>query len=626
MDDLDFSKLTIKEVYSNEVITRIMSEEDALTREQMGFDLLDRADEFGEKTKKRVERMLKAGEQKRKDTIKQWEKSGVETSCNYTKFGDEFPPLLCGKWQADMRGVYNPDAIPKDRCACPHPIFPFAFFTNVEDGTRKVQLAFYRFGRWHHPIFPKGVVSNKAKITELSNYGISVTSETAKSLVEYLFDVENLNYGRIQESRSTAKMGWCEDGFMPYDSQLVFDRDGRFDTLYSTITSAGDRQKWMDFVLSIRASGRIEPRLVMAASLASVLLKPCGLLPFWVDLWGTSGGGKSICGMLAASIWADPEIGKYVSKFDSTIPAFEAKAGFLNHLPFVIDDTAEIRKRLKDDFSQLIYQLASGEGKERSNTKLGLAQKTTWDNIIICSGESPIITDQLQGGAVNRVLEYEVDEGKIFPDGQKAATLLRNNYGFIGREFINVLNHAGTDNVLDLQQTIFNQIKNDQYEDKQLLSLSAILTADSIAERFIFKDGIELSFTDLEKLLTNKNSMSENERCYEYIINECMINDSKFYSYGKKEQYGEIWGRYINDKDGGECVAIIPNKLNEICVGGGFSAKAFMAWAGKKGILIKDSRGCPSKQVRIGDKQPKCYVLKLPEEILEETDDDFIEI
>lgn len=620
MDSIDFSTLTAKELYSEEVICKIMDEPDPLIREQLGFDLIDRAAEFGSEIKKRVERMLKLAEKDMTSRENERKKSKKQKSFERTTdFGDAYPEMKCGNWIANMDGIYNPDAMPDNRVACPHPILPAEVITNVEDGMQKVRLAFYRQGRWREQIVSKAVIAQRSKIPELAVFGIAVTSETAKSLVKYLADIEQLNIETIPEVRATAKMGWCEDGFMPYTSELAFDKDGRFDTLFNTITTAGSRKKWMDFVLSIRASGRVEPRLAMAASLASVLIKPCGLLPFWVDLWGRSGGGKSVCGMLAASIWADPEMGKFISNFDDTLAAFEGKANFLNNLPFIIDDTARLKKNYKDDFSQLIYQLASGEGRGRSNTKLGLEPKKTWKNIIICSGENPIITDQLRGGAINRLLEYEVDEGDIFPDGQAAATLLINNYGFIGREFVDVLCKLGMDEVMRTQQECFKLIRNEEYEDKQLRSLSAILTADLIATKYIFKDNKRLSFDELKKALTDKHTLSENERCYEYIISECDVNNSKFYN-GKLDQVIiEAWGRiYVDKVTDKNCYAIHTNVFKRICKEGGFNDKAFISWALKNGILIGDTNNKPTKVIKFGLDCSRCYVLVRPEEAAEE--------
>lgn len=623
---MDFSKLTGKELYSDEVISFVMDEEDALIREQLGFDLLDRAAEFGDKIEKRVERMLKIAEKDRAAKDREKKKTSSRKNENYTDFGERYPAMKCGSWCADENGIYNPDLMPDCRLACPHPILPAEVITNVEDGTQKVKIAFKRCGIWKERIVPKVIIANRSKIPELSGVGIAVTSETAKSLVRYLAEVEQLNLEVIPEIRATAKMGWCEDGFMPYFSSLAFDKDGRFDSLYEHIGQGGSKQKWFDFVRDVRQNGRIEPRIAMAASLASVLIKPCGLLPFWVDIWGKTGGGKSICGMLAASIWADPEIGKYIITADATISAFEARAGFLNHLPFVIDDTAKVRKKLKDDFSELIYQLANGEGKGRSNTKLGLAHKNTWNNVILCSGESPIITDQLQGGAINRVLEYKTDDGDIFEDGQYAATLLRGNYGFFGKLFIEKVMEIGADEILRMQQETFKTIKSEEYEEKQLRSLSVLLVADKIATEHFFKDGKGLTFDEVKKCLTDKDILSENERCYEYILGECAVNENKLVPTGRDGEYtGEIWGKYFCDASGKECLALITNVLKRICNNGGYSSKSFLAWAEEKGVLLTDARGAPSRTVSISsEKKQKCYVLHVPDELLENLDDDFV--
>ena len=610
-----YEECSKEELYSEEIICQIMDEADPLIREQMKFDLLDRAEEFGKTIAKRVESMLKIAEKDMKQRAKSEQQQSNKPHENFTDYLN-VEPMRCGKWEANMQGVYNPIAFYDDRLVCSHPIYPEEIITNVEDNTQKIRLVFYRFGRWQQRIIPKDIVASRNKITELSKIGVDVNSETAKNLVLFLSDMERLNIDTIPEVRATAKMGWTEDGFMPYTSELAFDKDGRFDSLFDTVSSKGSREKWIKFVKQIRSFGRVEPRLVMAASLASVLIKPCGLLPFWVDIWGKTGGGKSICGMFAASVWADPEIGKYISKFDSTISAFEARAGFLNHLPFVIDDTAEIRRRMKDDFSQLIYQLASGEGRERSNTKLGLAHKTTWSNVIICSGESPVITDNLQGGAVNRVIEYEVDDGDIFPDGQYAATLLRSNYGFIGSEFFKLIDEIGFEKVLEIQRECFSSIKNEKYEDKQLLSISAILTADMIATEFIFKDDKALTFAELEKALTDKKSLSENERCYEYILGEVAANDKKFTPNDFGDYAGECWGRTVmEDRGKTECVAILSNVFRRMCESGGYSERAFTSWALKKGLLYPDASGRASKGVRLKefDSAKRCYVLKVPE-------------
>ncbi len=630
----DYSVLSQKEIFSDEVINEVMEETDGVTREQMKFDLIDRAADFGKKFEARMVSLLKVAEKELKkaqsSTVKPHSDSGPQNITQFVGLPPQYQNLKCGKWQADMSGIRDITAPYGDQVICAHPIIPVETIINVDGGPQKTKLLFNRGYKWEEFTVNKSVISGRNKITELADVGIAVNSENAKGLIKYLSTVETLNYDEMPKVRATAKMGWCEDGFMPYTSDLEFDRTSGFDTLFDTIQPRGSFSKWMDFVKEARKSGRIEPRLALAASFSSVLLKVCGLLPFWVDFWGTSGGGKSICGMLAASVWADPEFGKYISKFDFTAVGMEAKSAFLNNLPFVIDDTAEMKKRLKDDFTSVIYQLASGSGKERSNVKLALAEKKTWLNCIICSGESPIVSDQSQAGAINRVLEFEVDEGHIFEDGQAAATLLRANYGFAGPLFVSTVDSLSKETVAEMQREQFNAIKSDDYEDKQLLSLSVLLTADKIATEHIFKDGLYLSFEDLERTLTDKNTMSENERCYEYILGEVSVNSVKFMEC-RGDNFSETWGKYFSDKKhGGEFVAILANVMQRMCQSGNFNLKAFTAWAIKKGILQVDKANKKaSKLVKMPDGHPqRCYVLKLPDTpigvFLEEFEDDII--
>ena len=615
---IDLDTLSGKELYSDAVINAVMDEPDPVTREQLKYDLMDHAEAFGPKIVKRVEQLLKIAE---KDLQQKMKGRGVNVdSDNYTQFGNRYPEMRCGKWEADLQGIRNPAAPEAERKVCSHPILPTEIVTNIDDGSQKVRLAWLRRGRWQEKLADRGIISNKNKITELASFGVDVTSETARGLVKYLSDIENLNFDDIPEIRATARMGWMEDGFMPYTSDLTFDDDGRFSRVYETLNEYGDPAAWYRFVGEIRKSGRIEPRAAMAVSFASVLIKPCGLLPFWFDIWGQSGGGKSVCGMLAASIWADPEIGKYIATFDATKVGFDVLCGFLNHLPLIIDDTAQIRKIMKDDFSPMVYKLASGEGRTRSNTNLGIAKKETWRNAIFCTGESPIISDSMQGGAVNRILEYETDSGDIFQDGQGAAAFLRNNYGFAGREFIRLLDDIGLDTAVKLQRECFESIRDPAYEDKQLLSLSVLLTADRIAADYLFKDGIYLSFADLEKALTDKNTLSEHARCYDYLLNECSINANRFQTNSFGDYSGEVWGRYETAPDGSEYVLIQKNIFNRLCAEGGFSEKAFLSWAAKRRLILRDSQGKNTVPKRIASRNTRCVCLKCREELPEPAD------
>ena len=88
----------------------------------------------------------------------------------------------------------------------------------------------------------------------------------------------------------------------------------------------GSWQEWLSYVRKLRATGRPEIKFSLAASFASVLVGKLGVLPFIVDLWGETEGGKSVSMMLAASIWANPADSQYIGDFKSTDVQLEIRA------------------------------------------------------------------------------------------------------------------------------------------------------------------------------------------------------------------------------------------------------------------------------------------------------------
>ena len=614
---MDYNRLSARELYSDTVINEIFDEEDPVTREQMIIDLKDRADEFGRKTRENVDRLIRAAERSEKDRKKQQERESKRknrSDDNYTDFGTKYPELRCGSWIANSSGIYDPYARFDQQMVCSHPVLPVQIIKNVEDGTQKVKLAFNAGDGWQERIYQRSTLADRSKVISLANDGISVDSNKSKEFIRYISGLLDLNFDVLPRKSATVKMGWKKDGFMPYDSALEFDRDGRFDALFDSVHSGGDRQKWMDFVLHIRKTGRIEPRAMMAASFASVLLKPLGLLPFWFNIWGTTGGGKTVCVLLAASIWAEPVIGQFITDFKDSNVSYEVRANCLNHLPFFIDDTAQVRRLLKDDFSAMIYKLASGKGRGRSNTRLGVDTEYTWNFAVVCSGETPLSNEKLQGGAVNRVLDFEVDEGSIFEDGQKAAILLSENYGFAGKEFVSAVQEIGFERLFEMQQEIFDRIQSPEIEDKQTRSLSALLLADKIATDSIFKDGVYLSFEEVKRVLVDKKTLSENERCLAYLYDIVSVNNNRFSPDYYNEYKGEIWGDY-RDIDGIPCVVIINTVFQKLCNDGGYSYKGFLAWAMKKGLVIAAGNGEKTRSIRFkANGVSRCICLKLPEE------------
>ena len=343
---------------------------------------------------------------------------------------------------------------------------------------------------------------------------LPVTSEISRNMINYLADLIWLN--DIPMTESTSKLGWMKmpDGydFMPYDNKrLTFDADDRFKNIVNSIKPEGDPIAWMDMMREIRKDGRVEPRTMMASSAGSALVERLGANPFAVHLYGQTEGGKTVCLMAATSIWANPNPDAgYMGNFKTTQVALETRADLLNNLPLVLDDTAQVSAKLRDDFDGLIYVLCSGTGKDRSNQELGLRRANTWRLSVLTTGEHPIVSDDSQGGAANRVVQVECGADRIFKDGHRVAETVKANYGWCGIWFIHAIKEIGMETLTEKYKHYFEIFRKAGKMEKQAQSAAIIMVADWILTDHIFKDGIYLTTDEVLTFLRSENEISIN--------------------------------------------------------------------------------------------------------------------
>ena len=601
-------ELDAESILEDSVFIELFEMEDLIERSKLIVQLTKRAKGLG--VKGYFEEQLKAYKQVDREMKRQAKENyPVSTLDNYTNFtGGGYDRMYCGMWIANDSGIYSQKSGGIEEVVCYHPILPIERLKNLETGEEQIKLAYKRNGRWQEIIVPKTIITSANKIVALSGRGIAVTSENAKLLVKYLADVENGNDDYINVQYSTSKLGWINNEFIPYDTSIIFDGDMRFKTVFDSISERGSYEVWLDHVKELRASGRIELKFLLAASFASVLVQILGGLPFFVDLWGETEGGKTVSLMVAASVWANPDESKYIGDFKTTDVALEAKADMLNHLPMFLDDTSKVSARIRDNFEGIVYDLCSGKGKSRSNKELGVNRENRWRNIMICNGERPLSGYVNQGGAINRIREIECGE-KVYEDPQRTANTVKMNYGHAGKHFVEIIKELGVDQIRKIQQEFQAVLFDTDKMQKQSLSLSIILTADKIVTEHIFKDKAYISLDEAKTVLLDRNEISDNERCYQYLLDKIAMNGTRFDATTNCEKWGII-------EDGH---AIFYNQaFNELCDNGHFSKRSFLSWATKNGVVQTDSRGNPAKQKKIDGKNSRCIFLRLtPDEIVD---------
>lgn len=536
-----------------------------------------------------------------------------EEMVHYTEFENQPFQLLCGDWQADNTGIYGVTNLGVE-LACPHPVMPVQRLINIDTGAEKIKLAFQKGQRWREIIVEKSVISSANKIVSLSDQGLGVTSENSKLLVRYLSDVENMNYDIIPEAYSFSRLGYIEgEGFVPYVDKLVFDGDLNFRTLFKSVSQKGDKKVWKEEIKKVRAYST-PAKIVIAASLASVLVPVCNAQVFFVHLWSsTSGTGKTVALMCAASVWGDPELGKYIQTFNSTQVGQERYAAFLNQLPLMID---ELQLGNREKFS--VYQLSEGVGRTRGNKTGGVDRTATWSNSVITTGETPLIRQSDGAGAFNRTIDIECSASeKVIEDGHKTTQVIKNNYGFAGRDFVSILysSEGMQELVRNEFMAIYKQLCTNDTTEKQAMAAALILTADKFFCQWILGTKDYLSIDDISGYLATKREVSVGERGYNYICDWIATNQKRFETTQSAPENGEIYGKFGNDG----YVYIIRSVFKKAVEAEGYSEKSLLSYFKENGLIATRGRNM-TKGKRINRTLVECIALKQPSDIYDEED------
>ena len=541
--------------------------------------------------------------------------SGTIYIDNVTNFTNQPLELNAGDWEADDSGIFKKNGY-NDEVACPHPIMPVERLVNIDTGEEKLQLAFRKGTIWRKIIVSKTVLASSNKVTELAGSGIAVTSQNARAFIQYISDMENMNYYLIPEKKSIGRFGYIPDeGFSPFVEGLIFDGDANFKAMFQTVRSRGSETKWLETAAEVREMSTTV-KIILAASFASVLLEPLNCLPFFVHLWGVdSGTGKTVALMVAASVWGDPAVGAYVKTFDGTVVGMEKTAAFLNNLPFCLDEL-QLAKDSKGRTTFDVYKLAQGVGRTRGNRSGGVDLTPTWRNCILTTGESPLTGTASGAGAVNRVIDIECKSAQaVIKDGMRISGAVKRNYGFAGRKFVERLYQPGViDQVSERYRELFRILSDRDTTEKQAMAAAAIILADELACQWIFSGQQPLTIEQVSEFLASKAAVSAGDRGYKYLCDWVTQNSNKLC--GRSENPNiEVLGALEDGR-----AYIIRSVFERILQDAGYSTAAMISYL-KQENLIETRGRANTRGKRINGIPTECFCLRLPAVDLDDEED-----
>ena len=592
----DVEKLTKEEILGDTVINYLLSLEDDSYRAIALEKVKEKAREF--KIIRSFSELFK----------KKSKKMGTKTV-----FGEKniiFPGMeveyVTSKYELDNNGrIYEiiPDV--GRILVCYHPILPVQTYVNLEDGSNKVKLAFYRKNKWNYIIVDKSTIASSQSIVKLSDVGIKVNSENAKFLVKYLAEIESLNENKIPESTSVSRLGWFDGELIPYSKKYEIDCVKDMPNLDEMFAESGKLEDWINYFKEIRKKS-VVTRITMASSVVSIVLSKIKQPGFTLHVYGESEYGKSVSCMVAQSIFGNPSLdGKGIGiNFNFTINGLESALNKYNNLPLFVNEMQH-QKDAKD-YDKILFLVAEGQGKTRSNKNFRVARQNNWHNVVITNGEKNIIKDNSNAGAYNRCFAYELKDYS-FDDLEQVADFVKENYGTPIRKILKELNNY---DVKSIFKTQLEKLSDEDTTNKQKIIQALIFTGDKIVTDILFKDEYYLTIDDLADSVVKRKDVATEERALD-VIKDWYVSEARHFWTKEDDKDDterkkvEIYGREVEENKIAFISTILKNKLND----NGFDAnETINAWK-RKGYLDCE-KGRVSKNARIGGKAIRCVILR----------------
>jgi putative DNA primase/helicase len=303
---------------------------------------------------------------------------------------------------------------------------------DLENGQIFHEIAWTEHGEENRKTVEATNLTIKRELLRLANFGLGVNENNAKDMIGFFEDY--LTQIKIPRQYKVERLGRIKDRFIhPLDSG---------DVLLEP-TSAGERQ----IVKAFKEKGTIEswrrdvfdqikdhPKVLFMvfASFASIILKDLEIKSFVVDLSGSTSQGKTTALQVARTVWGTEDL---VSEWNATRVSVERKAAFFNDFPLYMDDTRKADEKL---LQSIVYQFSGGKAKGRGSLT-GQQDETTWNNILISTGEISLADfAEKAGGAVARIIPL-IDEPFNYPDQEFFSDIYKAiaaNHGTPGLAFL----------------------------------------------------------------------------------------------------------------------------------------------------------------------------------------------
>lgn len=324
--------------------------------------------------------------------------------------------------------------------------------------------------------FPqKAIISKDETLKHLASQNIVAVggADSDKNFFYYVKGCVEEASIRRKAIKIPDSYGWQEDKSFVVNG-TIYQPDGRkvnvpmpgLENLKMGTYAKGNIENWKKFVNTLVARESYELLTLGLVGLGSVLMhftKYHGLT--FHARSSTSGSGKSLSLVLAASFWGHP-VSYRVSK-DTSAVAMQQRQGLLHSLPLISDEiTQKAREKFEDWVPSWLLDMTEGKGKERmeagaNKERLNLS---TWKQMALLSSNAGFV-DMLTGtrkhssqGELYRLIEHTMDTTLEWTEEEnKNIDYVDENYGIAGKMFIEwaVRNQDIVENIVEECRLMF---------------------------------------------------------------------------------------------------------------------------------------------------------------------------
>ncbi|WP_417506841.1 DUF927 domain-containing protein [Marinomonas gallaica] len=251
----------------------------------------------------------------------------------------------------------------------------------------------------------------------------------------------------------TNSTGWLEDQFVTTEWSAGYSNGSEAiyvgQNVASLLKQKGSLDDWQRGI-GAACTGNPILALGVCSALAAPLIGYSGLESFAVHIVGESKTGKTTAMNVATSVYSSES---YAETWSSTANGLEAVASNRNDMLLCLD---EFKQAPAQDMDRVIYHIANGASKLRSNKDGSLAARNRWNTILLSTGELSLeemfkeFGKEVSAGQKVRFIEVSIfgqfgafDNLGDFKSAKEFAEYLneqsRKNYGTLFKAWVDYL-------------------------------------------------------------------------------------------------------------------------------------------------------------------------------------------